>query len=282
MSRRQAVEFWCGRIDRAGRCKTILHACGMGGNLPILEASRELHILCSHALAETDPQKLAVLLDKIDDILCQTLVDLGAILEDVEQVLKRREQLSRIPPIKQIEAPRLHKVGFYSDDRQLLEHLTQFVGTALKGGDAAILAATESHRESLLPRLQAFGVDIGMAIDQRRYLALDVVDVLATFMRNGMPDPVRFMKVFHKLILTAAKATKAQHPRVAIFGECVHLLCSQGNSEAAIQMEKLGNQLIKAYDVDILCGYFPLRVPGGMDDHIFQRICEEHSVVHSF
>jgi len=197
-------------------------------------------------------------------------------------VLKRREQLSRIPPIKQIEAPRLHTVGFYSNDRQLLEHLTQFVGVALKGGDAAILAATESHRESLLPRLQAFGVDIGKAIDQRRYVALDVVDALATFMRNGMADPVHFMNVFHQLILTAAKATKAKHPRVVIFGECVHLLCAQGNAEAAIQMEKLGNQLIKAYDVDVLCGYFPLRVPGGMDDHIFRRICEEHSAVHSF
>jgi len=32
-----------------------------------------------------------------------------------------------------------------------------------------------------------------------------------------------------------------------------HLLWAQGNAEAAIQVEKLGNQLAKRYAVDILC-----------------------------
>jgi hypothetical protein len=34
--------------------------------------------------------------------------------------------------------------------------------------------------------------------------------------------------------------------------------------------------------VDILCGYFPHRITGGIDNHIYQQICEEHSAVHSF
>lgn len=38
----------------------------------------------------------------------------------------------------------------------------------------------------------------------------------------------------------------------------------------------------KACDVDILCGYFPLCIAGRMNDHIFYRICEEHSPLHSF
>lgn len=248
---------------------------------PNLKGNEEFHILCSRALSETDPEKLAVLLTKTEDVLSETVAELSVIFKEVGQVLKRREQLSRRQQVQRVEAPRLHKVGFYRDDRQLLEHLTRFVGAALKRGDAAILAATESHRDCLLPRLQAFGVDIGLSIQQGRYVALDVADALATFMRNGMPDPVRFMKVFHQLILTAAEATKARYPRVTIFGECVHLLCAQGNAEAAIQMEKLGNQLIKSYDVDILCGYFPLRIAGGMDGDIFRQICEEHSAVHS-
>ena len=90
-----------------------------------------LQKLCSHALPETDPQKLGVLLAKIDDILSETVAELSAMLEDVEQMLKGREQLSRIHPIKRIGAPRLHKVRFYSDDRQFLEHLTQFVGARM-------------------------------------------------------------------------------------------------------------------------------------------------------
>jgi DNA-binding NarL/FixJ family response regulator len=174
-----------------------------------------------------------------------------------------------------------HEVGFYSDDRRLLDDLTQFVGSALKGGNAAIVTASESHRDALLPRLQAYGLDIGAAIERGRYVPLDAADALSTFMRNRMPNPVLFVKVFDDLILAAVKAATAKHPQVAIFGECVHLLWAQGNAEAAIQMEKLGNTLIRTYDVSILCGYLPRSLPGGMDSHIFQRICAEHSAVHS-
>jgi DNA-binding NarL/FixJ family response regulator len=50
---------------------------------------------------------------------------------------------------------RRHEVGFYSDDRRLLDDVTQFISAALKAGNAAVVVATESHRNSLLPRLQA-------------------------------------------------------------------------------------------------------------------------------
>jgi len=155
-------------------------------------------------------------------------------------------------------------------------------GVALKAGNAAIVVATESHRDSLLPRLQAHGLDIGAAIEQGRYVALDAADTLSTFMLKGMPDSVRFLKLLGSLIVTASDATKGDdQARVAIFGELVHLLWAQGNAEAAIQVEKLGNELAKTYDVDILCGYSLGSVPGGMDSHIFQRICAEHSAVHT-
>ena len=94
-----------------------------------------------------------------------------------------------------IEIARRHEAGFYSDDASLLDGLTQFIGAALKAGNAAIVVATESHRDSLLPRLQAHGLDIGAAIEQGRYISLDAADTLSTFMVNGMPDPVRFLKV---------------------------------------------------------------------------------------
>jgi len=162
-----------------------------------------------------------------------------------------------------------------------MDHLTQFVGAALKIGNAAIVAATESRRASLLPRLQMYGVDIGVAIEQGRYLALDAAYGLSTFMRDGRPDPALFMRAFGNLITTALKSTKVDHPRVAIFGECVHLLWEHGNAEAAIQMEKLGNRLIRTHPVDILCGYSVGAGQGGMNHEMIQRICAEHSAVYS-
>ena len=174
-----------------------------------------------------------------------------------------------------------HEAGFYSHDRFVLDDLTRFIGAALKAGNAAIVVATESHRDSLLPRLQAYGLDIGTAIEQGRYIALDAADALPTFMLRGMPDSVLFLKLLGDLIGTAAKAAQGEQARVAIFGEMCHLLWAQGNAEAAIQVEKLGNQLAKTYDVDILCGYSLSSVHGGMDSRVFERICAEHSAVYS-
>jgi hypothetical protein len=101
------------------------------------------------------------------------------------------------------------------------------------------------------------------------------------FMVNGMLDPVLFLEGFSKLILKAANAVQREHPHVALFGEGADLLWKQGNVEAAIQDEKLCNELTRRYDVDILCGYSLGSFQGGIDNHMFEKICAEHSAVHS-
>ena len=154
-----------------------------------------------------------------------------------------------------VQIARRHEAGFYSDDVSLLDGFTQFVGAALKAGNSAIVVATESHRDGLLPRLQAHGLDIAAAIDQGRYISLDAAETLSTFMVNGMPDPVRFFNVADDLLLNAAKAAKGEAPRVAVCGEGVALLWVHGNPEAAIRLEHLWNEIVKSYDVDVFCGY---------------------------
>jgi DNA-binding NarL/FixJ family response regulator len=199
--------------------------------------------------------------------------------EAAPQDLRPNNPLAPLPPI--MEIARRHGAGFYSDDRLFLDDVAQFIGAALKGGNAAIVVATESHRNSLLPRLQARGVDIAASIEQGSYIPVDAADMLSTFMINGMPDPARFVNLFGNLITTAAESAKGENSRVAVFGEAVNLLWAQGNAEAAIRVEKLANRLAETYDVDILCGYSLGSVQGGMDRHIFQRICEKHSAIYS-
>ena len=197
------------------------------------------------------------------------------------RVSKGDPSISNFASLQQKVEIRCHEAGFYSDERYLLDEITQFVGAGLRAGNAAIVVATESHRDRLLPRLEAHGVDIAAAVEQGRYIALDAADALPTFMLRDVPDPVRFLKALGNLISTAATAVKGKQARIAIFGEMCHLLWAQGHAEAAIQVEKLGNHLAKTYDIDILCGYSLGSVQGGMDSQIFQRICAEHSAVHS-
>ena len=185
--------------------------------------------------------------------------------------------VAEIPP-QSLKIPIRHEVGFYAEDRRLLDDLTVFVGASLKAGNAAIILATESHRENLLPRLQGYGIDVRAAIEQGRYVALDAAAALSMFMVNGMPDPVQFFEAFGSLIRAIPNIAN-EHRRIAVFGECVDLLCSEGNAEAALQMERLGNQL-NTPNVDILCGYSQADTRRKMDRKMSQRICAEHSAVH--
>jgi DNA-binding NarL/FixJ family response regulator len=174
-----------------------------------------------------------------------------------------------------------HEVVFYSDDWQLLDRLSQFIAATLGAGNAAIVIATESHRDGLVRRLQAYGLEMSAGIEQGRYIALDAADMVATFVVNGMLDSVRFLESFGNLILKPANAAKGEHPRVALFGEAADLLWKRGNVEAAIQDEEICNQLTKRYDVAILCGYSLGNIEGGKDGEAFQRICAEHSAAYS-
>jgi len=182
--------------------------------------------------------------------------------------------------LQTVEIARRHEAGFYSDDASFLEAFTQFIGAALKAGNAVIVVATESHRDRLRPRLRAQGLDIGAAIKQGRYISLDAADTLSTFMVNDQPDPVQFSKVAGDLIVGAAKAAKGERPRVAACGECAPLLWAQGNAEAAVRLEHLWDGIAKTYDVDVFCGYTLGSSQGGIGSHVFQRICAEHSAVY--
>jgi KaiC/GvpD/RAD55 family RecA-like ATPase len=176
---------------------------------------------------------------------------------------------------------RSHEVHFYSDDESFLLGFAHFIESALEAGNSAIVVATESHRKSFLQSLQTHGVDSAAAIEQGRYIPLDVAETLSAFMVNDLLDPVRFSKVTGDLIVAAAQAAKGEHPRVAACGECSTTLWTQGNADAAVQLEHLWDEIAKTYDVDILCGYVLTGAQREQEQGVRERICGEHSSVHS-
>jgi DNA-binding NarL/FixJ family response regulator len=193
----------------------------------------------------------------------------------------RRDKVFDLISRHEGEIPHHHEVGFYSDDRRFLYDVARFIEATLNVGNAAIVVATESHREGLLSELQAHGLDMRAMLEQGRYVALDAYHTLSMFIVNGVIDPGRFLEGFGDLIVAARETTKVENPRVSVFGECVHLLWAKGNAEAAIQFEKLGNKLTQIHHVNILCGYSLGNVEMEMDPNVFQRICAQHSAVYS-
>ncbi|MGC1434888.1 MAG: response regulator [Terriglobales bacterium] len=166
----------------------------------------------------------------------------------------RRNEATPSLASEKAEITRSHEVAFCSDDAAFVFGFTRFIEAALQAGNAVVVIATESHRNRLLQRLQEHGVDIAAAIEQGRYVSLDVAETLSTFMVNGLPDPARCLKVAGDLVMEAAKAAQGEPPRVAVCGEIAPSLWAQGKADAAIQVEHLWDEIAKSYDVDILCG----------------------------
>jgi DNA-binding NarL/FixJ family response regulator len=177
--------------------------------------------------------------------------------------------------------PHRHEVQFYSDDALLLDTYAGFIAVALKSGRAAVVVISQSHSDGLLSRLKAHDLDVDAATQLGTYIQLDASKVLSTFMVNDMPDATRFFPVVGGLIQAAAKAARQQDHGVVACGECSPHLWAEGKADAAIRVEQLFDELGKTFGMDILCGYALSDFHGKEDEHVFQRICAEHSAVYS-
>ncbi len=235
---------------RAGGNGYVVKSDAAGELLLAIAAVLQGKQFVSSSLARTDPQDLAN--QHATDADRRVIPSLSS--EEAETVCR-------------------HNVGFYFDDRDFLDDLTRFIGTALNAGNAAVVVATEAHREGLLPRLQAHGADIVKAMEQRRYIALDAAAMISGLTINNELNPDLFLKVAGDLIMTATETLKKENARVVICGECEPPLWTIGNGEEAIELEKLWNEIVKKYDVDILCGYSLGTVQHSMDSRLFERIC---------
>jgi DNA-binding response OmpR family regulator len=174
-----------------------------------------------------------------------------------------------------------HELLFFSDDTVLLNSFTRVITAALKANNAAIALVTNPHQESLRERLKAESVDVDSAIEQGTFILVDVAETLATLLVDGLLDSVRVFEGFSRLIETASKAAKALHPRVAICCQCKGSLWAEGNTDAAIQLERCCNDLAETHEIDFLCAYPFSGSHDGEDEHEFQIISSEHSAVYS-
>jgi DNA-binding NarL/FixJ family response regulator len=191
----------------------------------------------------------------------------------------RQPDLLSLPAPRKNEIRRSHAVQFYSDDASLLLGFTGFIEAALSAENVVIVVATEPHRNALFQRLRANGVNIGAAIEQGKYIPLDVNDTLAAFMGNDLPDPVRFRKIVGDLLAGVAKGVKSSDPRIAACGECAPTLWAQGKAEAAVQLEHLWDEIARSGNINILCGYVLNSFQRNQESNVYERICAEHSAV---
>jgi len=208
------------------------------------------------------------------------------LLDAIKSVLAGREfvssSLKAYEYFKQgnVQSPRRHEAVFCSSDAVLLESLTGFIVAAQKSGNPAIVIATESHLDDIFQRLRAQKVVVEPAIERGSLVLLAVSEVLAGYMVDGMPDPVRFFKSATSLLDTAANPATGEHTRIAACGEGLSALVAQGKAEAALRLEQFWNLLARRFELDLLCAYAAETFDRTENDEVFQSICAEHSATH--
>ncbi len=168
-----------------------------------------------------------------------------------------------------------HFVQFYETDEFLLYSVSDYIATALRSGDAAVVVATRPHRQGVEERLQAYGLDLAAARADGQYVSLDADETLSRFMVAGEPDPGRFVELIGGIISQATEGGR----QVRVFGEMVALLAEEGNHTAVVRLEELWNGLQKIHSFSLFCAYPMDQFSKESPAQLLGDVCAEHSSV---
>ncbi len=112
------------------------------------------------------------------------------------------------------------------------------------------MIASDSRREAIVAEIERLE-ERGQARYDQRLIVLDDARALATFMRHGWPDAELFERNVGNLI----KGLSGRYGGLRAYGEMVGRLWSAGAFTAAIELERLWNDLLVSVDFDLYCGY---------------------------
>src|SRR5687767_1342214 len=170
-----------------------------------------------------------------------------------------------------------HTVQFYDDESYLATVVSDFLTAGLKAHQPVIVIATPAHRAAFTRQLAGYGVDVAAARRSGQLHLADAEQTLAKFMVGEKPDATRFRMVVGSLVERALDGRPGAGVRA--YGEMVDLLWKGGNTEGAIQLERLWNDLAKSYNFSLLCAYSMGNFCRSTDADHFRQVCAEHSHV---
>jgi DNA-binding NarL/FixJ family response regulator len=171
-----------------------------------------------------------------------------------------------------------HHVLFCSSDAVLVGAFSRFIAGALDEGNAVVVLVTEAHALSLQRRLQAANVDVARAMRQKRYVSVNISELLAKATVSSRPDPTRVMNATDDLMADVVRHATDHHAKVAACGECSSIVWAHGHVEAAIQLEHLWDEIAKSRQMDVLCAY-PLTLRRRESVQAVTSLCAEHTAV---
>jgi CheY-like chemotaxis protein len=172
-----------------------------------------------------------------------------------------------------------HAVQFCGDDSAGLDGVAAVLSSALHRGDTVATVLIESNRDALTDQMKARRWNPGDLEKQGRYLVFDAEEAVTRVMRAGRPH---FESIAEMVAaLESARTGSAAGPRshLTIVGEMSAVLCRRGKPEAALELERLWDQLTRSLPILTICTY-----PMGCFEHdeapgLVSGISAHHSVI---
>jgi anti-sigma regulatory factor (Ser/Thr protein kinase) len=167
-----------------------------------------------------------------------------------------------------------HVVQFYEHDCELVSVVLPFLSGALCSGEVAVVIATEAHRVAFEAALEDTGVEVAQARATGLFVALDAATTLSALIRDDEIDRAAFRRVIGGLMRTVGSSECS----VRAYGEMVGLLWDAGNVLAAIELEKLWNELARELPFALFCAYAARSALAGHAEAL-QRVRHLHTAV---
>ena len=146
-----------------------------------------------------------------------------------------------------------HAVQFYGNESELFKTVGTFLSEGLVSGQPAVVIATVDHAAAIQDALASHLIDVARARHLGDLVMLDAEETLGTFMHNGAPDKLLFQRHVGGLLEQAVRG-RGRTPLRA-YGEMVDVLWRRDQTDAAIRLEVLWNELASLHHFSLLCGY---------------------------
>jgi signal transduction histidine kinase len=165
-----------------------------------------------------------------------------------------------------------HLVGAYPTDTALAAAAASFLLPSLVTGGIAVVLATSTHDEMIAAQLGDRGVDVDAARRDGRLLWVDGAETLSRISERGRIDPARFGDVVAAHV--AGLSAGGRHVRV--FADLVALLWAAGDLVAALDLERLCDELAANHTLSLLCGV-PAQLVEAADTEVLEGIVATHT-----
>jgi hypothetical protein len=137
--------------------------------------------------------------------------------------------------------------AFHVSDAFIVTQAADFIAAGLRAGERVIALATQGHWNAITTELERDGVALGPAAADGRLVLIEADQLVETLTGHGQVDVDAFRATLEPLIKPGTK--------LRIYGELVSLLAARGDTEGALAIERLGHDLARTLNVNILCGY---------------------------